>query len=274
MSIITPIFTVIFWILAIIAASFGIAKIYVYFRDKDDHPLDTSYKGYNSFTDEQKKSIDEYVGNDSNGYIRTLEDHKKAYEKNGVYNPPGQHMRVLKDSLKIMGETFNPETFFSRMNLATNEASYCIKEPAVIMDGMTCKDIYEMLSDEDRRYEIVTDFIDKLFDAGKEDNLTYKIHEVSVYMTEDDLEYFVGKLDEKKYHFCKVQVGDTNKLYTYITKDRTIEVGDTVTIPVGNEAEHDYRIRQVEEVFDGPLDDLEFPVKALRCVDKKLKKIT
>ena len=63
---------------------------------------------------------------------------------------------------------------------------------------------------------------------------------------------------------------DTNKLYTYITKDKMIKAGDTVTIPVGNEFAPDYRIRQVEEVFDSSLDDLDFPVKALRCVDKKL----
>ena len=270
MSIIAPIFTVIFWILVIGGILYVIGKIVLYYLDK----YDQSNKGNNSLTDEQNKSIDEHVGDDNKRYIRTKEDHEKAYVKNGVYNPPGQHMIVLKDSLKIMGETLNPETFFSRMKLAKDKACYCDKEPAVILDGMTCRDIYEMLSDEDRRYDIVTDFIDKLFDAGKEDNLTYKIHEISVYMTEDELDYFVDRLGEKKYHFCKVQVGDTNKLYTYITKDRTIEVGDTVTIPVGNEYTHDYRIRQVEEVFDGPLDNLEFPVKALRCVDKKLKKIT
>ena len=246
-SVIIPFFKVLFWILVIGCILYVIVKIILYYADK----YDQSNKN---------------TGSTTIRYIST----EKDYVKDGVYNPPGQHMRILKDSLRIMEETVNPETFFSRMKVAQKEALYCQKEADIIWEGMTCREIYEMLNDEERRDEIVTDFIEKLFDEGKEDNLTYKMHEAGAYMTEDELNYFVFRLDKKKYHFCKVSFEDTNKLYTYITKDKMIKAGDTVTIPVGNEFAPDYRIRQVEEVFDSSLDDLDFPVKALRCVDKKL----
>ena len=63
----------------------------------------------------------------------------------------------------------------------------------------------------------------------------------------------------------------SNKLYTYVTKDKSISVGDIVTIPTGNKFVADSKILQVAEVFDASLDELEFPIEALRCVERKLQ---
>ena len=188
-----------------------------------------------------------------------------------TYDPPEQHVHIITDSLKLMETTLNPTTYFSRYKLASNEALSIFEYPLVIYEGMTANKLYDMLYiDRDSLHQ---KFIDRLFAAGKEDRLVYQMYEVASYMSFDTRAYFLEKLNGKKYHFCKVRFNSAGKLYTYVTQDASVEVGDTITVPTGNGVEHDYSIVQVAEVYDDSLNNLAFPIEELRCVEKKLKSI-
>jgi len=267
------------WILMIGGASFGIAMIITYIRDKgekyryltDNYDHDQSYDEEDDDNDEHDEPEHRAAKSLMSQQLKT--NSKKPEERyvTQIYDPPQQHINILKDSLRIMYNTKNPDTFFSRMKLASSQACYCEQEPDIVWNGMTCKEIYNMLSD--KKDEIHREFIDRLFAANKENSLTYQLYEVGGYMSEDNLNYFVKRLNGKQYHFCKVGYDFTNKLYTYVTKDRSIKAGDTITVPTGNGNVPDSKVKQVVEVFDGPLDDLPFPISSLRCVESKLKSI-
>ena len=182
-------------------------------------------------------------------------------------------MEILKNSLDIMAKTIDPDTFFSRAKLASNEAFYCKDEPRIVWNGLNSDQIYHMLRDNDKRDALHRKFINRLFEERREDRLTYKLYDVGAYMSKGTLDYFVKRLNGKVYHFCRVRFDNSNKLYTYITKDRSVKAGDSVTIPTGNPSVPNTKLKQVVEVFDSSLDTLDFRIDRLRCVEEKLKSI-
>ncbi len=195
--------------------------------------------------------------------------HAEKYTQNGVYNPPGQHKMILKESLDIMDNTTNPETFFSRAKLALDKAKYCYDEPGVVWQNLDSAQIYRMLSNADTKSEIQKIFITHLFDCGKEDQLTFALDKVGCYLTEGAKEYFLEMLAGKQYHFCQVSF-ENQKLYTYVTKERSVKKEDIISIPVVNGSKRIVMVKQVVETFDAPLDELEFPLERLRCVEDKI----
>ena len=168
-----------------------------------------------------------------------------------------------------MDKTLNPDTYFSRYKLASEKALYCRSEKQKVWNRMNCDQIYHMLNDEDSKDELQTTFITHLFDRGMEDRLTFQMNKVGRYLTNTAIEYFLEMLAGKKYYFCKVRFDD-QKLYTYITKDRTIKSGDLVTVPAGNKFDNSTKVKQVVETFEASLDELEFPVIRLRCVEDRI----
>ena len=190
-----------------------------------------------------------------------------------AWDPPGQHMIILKESLELMEKTINPSTFFSREKLSSEKAVYCMDEPNIIWHGMNCKQIYKMLNDKEKKIAFDNHFIDRLFERGAEDRLVYQMNEVGYSMFKESRDYFVRKLNGKKYYFCKISFPDSNKLYTYVTKDRSIKEGDSVVIPTGNGFVPDTKLKQVIETFEASLDELEFSIERLRCIEEKLKTI-
>ncbi|MCR5339414.1 MAG: hypothetical protein K6E75_12750, partial [Lachnospiraceae bacterium] len=104
----------------------------------------------------------------------------------GAYDPPEQHMRILKDCLDLMEKTVNPETFFSRAKLAAQKAQYCVREKTPVWRGLTCAQINEVFSNPSKRDHRYRRFIDKLFDEGKEDRLTYQLHQVGYYLSKEN----------------------------------------------------------------------------------------
>lgn len=204
---------------------------------------------------------------------------QRNYSSNGAhytvtYDPPEQHARILVDSLRLLESTTNPDTYFSRYKLAGNEACHISDYRGVVWNGMNAAQIERMLREESSMNMLHRKFIDRLFAEGKEDRLTFQMYEVGGYMTKSTLAYFKQKLGGKKYHFCKIRFNDmSNKLYTYVTKDKSVTIGDTVTIPTGNGYVPESKVMQVVEVFDGSLDELGFPIENLRCVERKLKSI-
>ena len=182
---------------------------------------------------------------------------------------------ILRESLEIMDKTLNPDTYFSRYKLASNKACVMRHNPGVIYKGMDAGEIYEMLNDEFSKDDLHMEFIDRLFDAGRENILAYQIHDVGYSMSQAVRDYIVDMFDGKKFRFCKVSFNEPdNKTYTYITKNRKLQVGDTVTVPTGNKSVPNSKLAQVVETFDASLDELGFPIERLRCIESKLKSIS
>lgn len=202
---------------------------------------------------------------------RNMNKSANPYIKNGVYNPPEQHIRILKESMDLIGKTTNPDTYFSRAKLAAEKALYCIKEPQIVWNGLTCKQIYDALTVPEKRAKVDQGFINQMFTAGKEDRLVFQMREVGGYMSKETLAYFVRRLNGKRYHFCKVRFDDSGKLYTYVTKDPAIKAGDLVTVPSGNAFDKSTELKRVVEAYDAPLDTLGFPLNLLRCVEEKMQ---
>lgn len=187
---------------------------------------------------------------------------------------PDGHIPMIIDSMKLIETTTNPDTYFYRYKLAKNEACFASSLPNVIYGGMTARQIYQKLGDREQKDLLHMEFIDRLFSKGVEDRLTYLLYEVGGYMSQDVRDYFVERLDGKKYHFCKVKFDSySNKSYTYITKDKSVKIGDTVTIPTGNQFEPESKVVQVCDTFEASLEDIGFPIDKLRCVERKLKSI-
>lgn len=209
------------------------------------------------------------------GFFRSRETRKEEYVQieYSSYTAPRINYPMIRESMDIMEKTVNPETFFSREKLVSNALCSRIT-PEIVWKDMTCEEIYRTLNTREKRDAFHRRFIDRLFVVGKEDNMTYKLNDVSGYMSTSTIEYFVKKLGGKKYHFCKIAFYGTDKLYTYVTKDRSIKPGDSVTIPTGNEFVPDSKLKQVVEVFDASLEELGFPPERLRCIEEKLKSIS
>ena len=206
-----------------------------------------------------------------NGQIKHSDN---PYEKNGVYNPPEQHIRILKDSLDLMEKTSNPETYFSREKLVVEKALYCINEPQIVWSNLTCRQIYDVFTTPEKKASVDRTLIDKLFREGKEDLLVFQMQQVGGYMLKETLDYFVRRLNGKRYHFCKVRFDDSGRLYTYVAKDPAIKQGDLVTVPTGNAFDKSTKLKQVVEAYDAPLDTLGFPINLLRCIEDRVKGTT
>lgn len=168
--------------------------------------------------------------------------HKKLRVQDEDPNAARQHWATLKESLDILYETTDPETFFSRVGI---------------------------LSFAGPRSEIQKIFITRLFACAQEDRLTFALDKVGGYLTKEAERYFLERLAGKQYHFCKVSFKN-QKLYTYISRDRSIRKGDFVLIPVVSGSKRSVMVKQVAETFDASLDELEFPLERLRCIEEKI----
>lgn len=190
------------------------------------------------------------------------------------YDPWQQHARIIVDSFRIINETTNPDTFFYRCSLVADEAQHICDVPDIIYDGMTAKELYDWYYDKEEQTSFQEEFIDRLFEAGREDRLAYQFFEVGNRLTDEALDYYLQELDGKKFHFCKVQF-DINgrKTYTYITKNRDTQLYDTVTVKTGNRNFPETKVVQVMDVFDAPLTEIPFSLRDLRCVDSTLRNI-
>ncbi len=189
------------------------------------------------------------------------------------YKPVGRTVQIIEESLDIMEKTFNPDTFVGRFRMISNQTCELLYVPGVMIKGIPVKEMYRYLRDEDQIYR---QFIDKLFANGKEDRLVYQMEEIGGYLSQMNRDYIVHRMHEagKKFHFCTIDFRERGKEYIYVTKDPSIKPGDTITVPVGNGFVPEQKLAQVIRVMDMGLEDLQIPLEKLRCVDRKLKKIT
>lgn len=183
--------------------------------------------------------------------------------------------QILIDSMNLIDSTTNPETYFERYKLAGNISCMMGNNPAIIYKGMNAKEICNMLRGTSSKDSLHRQFIDRLFASNRENRLAYHMNDYGFAMSQETRQYFIDKLNGKQFYFCKVKFSDSStKTYTYITKDRSINVGDTITVPTGPHSSIEYKAVQVHDVFYTSLDKLDFPIENLRCVDSKLRNIT
>lgn len=194
-------------------------------------------------------------------------------EESIIYSdPPEQHVRILLDCLRLMESTTNPGTYFYRYKLAQIEASLAIGHKGIIWKGMNVRQIENMLNRDFSRDLLHRKFIDHLFSVRREDRLLFMLPEVSGNMSASTIAYFKQKLGNKKYRFCRVRFNDiSDKLYTYISEDNSITIGDTVTVNTGNGYTPEIKEVRVVEAFYGSVYDLDFPIEKLRSIEKKVK---
>lgn len=190
------------------------------------------------------------------------------------YDPWEQHARIIVDSFELINKTVNPDTFFYRCKLVSDESMHISDVTDIIYDGKTAREIYDWLHDKDEQIIFQKKFIDRLFDEKKENRLAYQLFDVGYRITNEALDYYLQRLNGKEFHFCKV-LFDINgrKSYTYITKNKSTQLYETVTVKVGNHNFPETKVVQVYDVFDAPLTSLEFPLRDLRCVDATLRSI-
>ena len=188
--------------------------------------------------------------------------------------PPHVRLKQIRESMEIINKTLNPGTFFSRCRFASNAACEMMHIKKVVYDGKTPAEIFRMLNDEDSKTILQRQMIDRLFEEHRENSVIYQMDEIGHQFTRSAKEYYLTRLNGKKFHFCKVKF-DVNdkKTYTYVTKDRNLAVGNTVTVLVGNGSYAKPKVVQVIDVFDDYPDALPFELEELRCIESKLKGI-
>ena len=190
------------------------------------------------------------------------------------FDPPEQYIPQIRESLELMDKTLNPATFFTRYQFASDRACHIMEVKKVVYDGKTPAQIYKWLNDRHSKYYLQKKFIDRLFEAHRENSIAYQMDEIGYRMLRETKEYYLACLAGRDFHFCKVRFGENSKkLYTYVAKDKNLSIGDTVTVNTGNTMYPKMKVVQVEDVYDDCLDNLPFELEKLRCVDNKLKKI-
>lgn len=189
--------------------------------------------------------------------------------KETTFTPADQYVGIIEDSLRLMNDTLNPDTFMGRYKLATSDACKIRDIKGIKINGVPIKKLYEWLSGD--KEKIHRDFIDRLFAKGEEDRFVFQMFEAGGYLSEDNKQYFVKKLKGKKYHFCQVIFTEGGREYTYVAKDRTIQAGDMVSVPTGNGYVNESKLAKVVATKDIALEQLQFPVEKLRCVEGKFK---
>ena len=207
-------------------------------------------------------------------FKKSPEPTEAYFSPDSDYGPPHIIIKQIQESMDLVNNTLNPRTFFSRYQVASNKACSIMKIQKVVYNGMTPIQLHRWLNDEDVKSMLQRQFIDRLFDAHRENSIVYQMNDVGHRMTRNAMEYYLMRMSSKKFHFCKVKFDiNDKKTYTYVTKDKNLAVGDTVTVYVENMSHAKPKVVQVIEVFDDYLEALPFNIEELRCIDSKLKGI-
>lgn len=149
---------------------------------------------------------------------------------------------TLNDSIKLIGETVVPHTFFSRYEIAVREAKYLAK--LCPWDEMGKHASQLMLFLDANRKQNINDFLDRCNAAQKLPFIKQEIMQRRNEMPPECYDYFSQLLaqakvstDQKEYIFCSVVFQERGKSYYYLTNNRNIRCGDQVSVPVGRNNE-------------------------------------
>ena len=182
--------------------------------------------------------------------------------------------RQVGETMEILLTTLNPGTFFSRYRFLSNTSVDHMEAKKKVYNDMTPKQLYKWLNNKNTQNKLQQLLIDRMFDNHRENNIIYEMSDVGAKFTKESMQYYLKRLGARQFHFCKVKFdADRDKLYTYVTKNKNLTVGDTVTVSKGRGEYKETNVVQVEEVFDDCVQNLPFPLEKLRCVDSKLRGI-
>ena len=187
----------------------------------------------------------------------------------GTLTVGARHYEIMRESIDIIGETTNPDTFFSRYNLAVKHAKMLIELFPNYELGTIAESELEIL--EDDKDIFIEEFLDRCNDEEKLPFIKNEIMAHRSEMSDESYEYFLeltGCYDEKTYTFCSVVFNEGGKSYYYLSDEDDVRCGDTVVVFVGkDEIEKTARVVKVEK-FKGknapiPVDSLKYIVDVL-----------
>jgi hypothetical protein len=176
---------------------------------------------------------------------------------------------TLNDSIKLIGTTVVPHTFFSRYEIALREAKYLAKLCPWDEMGKHASQLVRFL--EVNRKQNIKDFLDRCNAEHKLPFIKQEITQRREEMPPECYDYFCRLLgqtkvsvEQKEYIFCSVVFQERGKFYYYLTNNKNIRRGDQVSVPVGKLNEPTTgRVVKVETFKGG---DAPVPVEALKWV--------
>ncbi len=103
-------------------------------------------------------------------------------------------LRVVRESLELLGKTTDPSTFFGRYETAVQNA----KNARDLMEQYDTSDDAEELLESlvDEKESLVDDFIDRCYDKGILGKVKYEILRYRKHLTEDNISYMNDLLED------------------------------------------------------------------------------
>ena len=173
---------------------------------------------------------------------------------------------ILSDSLKLIGTTTYPKTFFGRYNDALTNAEKIITTTHSDEHKAYAREIIEDL--KKNRDKKIIEFVDRCNRKGNlysiKDELLSGQYDISpkvvAYINE-----LVAKIEAEdddapasgEYIYCSLSFGTEGKTYYYKTTDETLKCGDEVIVPVGNDGRKG--IAKIEKIEKFKIGETPYP---------------
>jgi len=176
-------------------------------------------------------------------FTKKIEKEKKRYlVAQTFYSRDGE---IYNDSVELLLQTTNPDTFFSRYKLAEKCLSEIERKTRKTILKREYKEAKALQNELAIQKTVLTNaFIDRAIDAGKSKLLAENIWKYQSQMTEESIAYLaeqVGEIympqsnDKEGYIYCSVAFSEDGKTYYYFTDDESIQIGDRVIVQVGTD---------------------------------------
>lgn len=170
------------------------------------------------------------------------EVYPEGWSREEILKLANWHYQTLTDSIKLIGTTVVPQTFFSRYEIARQEAKYLAKICPWDEIGRHASQLALFL--DVNRKQNINDFLDRCNAAQKLPFIKQEITQRRNEMPPECYDYFCKLLgqtkanaDQQEYTFCSVIFQERGKPYYYLTNNKNIHCGDQVSVPVGKNNE-------------------------------------
>ena len=184
------------------------------------------------------------------------EVYPEGWSRENILKLAQRNYETLNDSIKLLGMTVAPGTFFSRYEIAVREAKYL--EKLCPWDEIGRHAGHLALFLEVNKIEIINDFLDRCDAAKKLHFLKEEMTQHRDAMPKECYAYFCQLLgqcnkssDQREYIYCSVVFKEQGKSYYYLCNRKNIRPGDQVMVPVGKNNEATTAQVVKVEVFQG-----------------------
>ena len=182
---------------------------------------------------------------------------------------------ILRDSLRLMETTVSPKTFFGRYEDVLRNAEKIAETTHTDSCRTYAREIISELTTS--RSDRIKAFIDRCDRKGnlyaiKDELLSgYDIPpELKLYTEEIIREIETQSADAPaggEYIYCSLSFGNGGKTYYYKTTDETLQRGDEVVVPVGNDGRK--AIARIETVERFPVGETPYPPSLTKDIPGK-----